>query len=134
MKKGLVVILAAALMLTAGCSIKEVDKEKIKDIEFTVLNEEKIPQELLDEIGVRKNAPFKLTYSDGQYLYIAAGYGEQVSGGYSIQVNELYLTENAIYFDASLIGPDKNETISESPSYPFIVVKIEHMDKNVVFE
>lgn len=121
-------------MLTAGCSIKEVDKEKIKDIEFTVLNEEKIPQELLDEIEVRKNAPFKLTYSDGQYLYIAAGYGEKVSGGYSIQVNELYLTENAIYFDASLIGPDKNETISESPSYPFIVVKIEHMDKNVVFE
>lgn len=51
-------------MLTAGCSIKEVDKEKIKDIEFTVLNEEKIPQELLDEIGVRKNAPFKLTYSE----------------------------------------------------------------------
>ena len=45
----------------------------------------------------RKAENFKLTYSDKQYLYICIGYGEQETGGYSIAVNELYLTDNAIY-------------------------------------
>jgi uncharacterized protein Veg len=51
-----------------------------------------------------------------------------------IQQGDLYLTSNAIIFDTELIGPRKGETISKSPSYPYIVVKVELRDENVVFE
>ena len=49
-------------------------------------------------------------------------------------MQEVYLTSNAIIFDTELIGPRKGETISKSPSYPYIVVKVELRDENVVFE
>lgn len=50
--------------------------------------------------------PFQLTYSDDQNLYISIGYGQQKTGGYSIAVDELYLTEDAIYVGTTLLGPE----------------------------
>lgn len=82
----------------------------------------------------KKAADFKMTYKDSKFLYIVRGYGEQETGGYSICIRDLYLTSNAIIFDTELIGPRKGETISKSPSYPYIVVKVELRDENVVFE
>ena len=67
-------------------------------------------------------------------LYLCIGYGEQATGGYSISVNELYLSENAIYFDTNLIGPDPSETVAETVSCPYLVVKTEYLDKPVVFQ
>ena len=50
-------------------------------------------------------------------------------------VNALYLTENAIYADTTLLGPDPSDTgvKKNSPSYPYIVIKTEFLDKPVVF-
>ena len=75
-----------------------------------------------------------MTYADNGSLYIAVGYGEQPTSGYSIEVKELYETENAIYIHTNLIGPAKDEKIVERKTYPYIVVKLEFVDKNVVFE
>ena len=63
--------------------------KKVKDLEFAVVGEPEIPQELKQIIAQKQTAPFKLTYSDEQNLYIAVGYGVQPTGGYSISVNEL---------------------------------------------
>ena len=93
-----------------------------------------IPEELQNDIEEKKAADFKMTYKDSKFLYIVRGYGEQETGGYSICIRDLYLTSNAIIFDTELIGPRKGETISKSPSYPYIVVKVELRDENVVFE
>ena len=90
--------------------------------------------ELQNDIEEKKAADFKMTYKDSEFLYIVRGYGEQETGGYSICIRNLYLTSNAIIFDTELIGPRKGETISKSPSYPYIVVKVELRDENVVFE
>ena len=57
-----------------------------------------------------------MTYSDEEKLYIVTGYGPQETGGYSIQVKELYLTENAIVFDTELSGPEKGETVTKETS------------------
>lgn len=73
-------------------------------------------------------------YEEGEYLYIVRGYGEQETGGYSIQVEHLYLTKNAVVFGTDLIGPSKGDTINPSPSFPYIVLKAEIKDKNVIFE
>jgi len=120
----------------AGCAAQKKDTlEKIKDLEFTVLADENIPEELKAVIEEKKGNAFKVTYQDNGFLYICIGYGEQVSGGYSITVNDLYLTENAVYVDTTLLGPEPGDTVAkkDTPSYPYIVLKTEFLDKPVVF-
>lgn len=125
------------LGLLAGCSEKKDPMEKIKDLEFTVLSEDNIPEELKAVIEEKKDTSFKMTYQDNGFMYICVGYGEQVSGGYSIAVNALYLTENAIYADTTLLGPDPSDPAAgkkNSVSCPYIVLKTEFIDKPVVFD
>lgn len=138
-KKGKLRLFAAVLALqiiaAAGCGKDKDPLEKIKDLEFTVTAEENIPEELLTVINEKKAEGFKLTYQDGGFLYICMGYGQQETGGYSIAVNTLYETENAVYFDTTLLGPEPGENSDKksSPSYPYVVVKTEFVDKPIVF-
>lgn len=118
----------------SGCSINKDEGNKVRDLEFTVVGETEIPQELMKIIAEKKTAPFKLTYSDDQSLYIVVGYGEQATGGFSIAVDDLYLTENSIVIDTELKGPDKGELAGAEKSYPHIVVKTEFLENPVVFQ
>ena len=121
-------------MMLSGCSVLSEERVKLRDLDFTVLAEEKIPEELLSIVNEKKVEPFKLTYSDKDYLYICIGYGEQATGGYSIAVNELYETDSAIYVNTELLGPEPSEKSNPTPSYPYIVLKTEYLDKTVIFE
>ena len=85
-------------------------------------------------IKEKETTPLKLTYADQGVLYIAEGYGEQPTSGYSIEVKECFETKNAIYLHTNLIGPTKEERIVEKATYPYIVIKMEFIDKNVVFQ
>lgn len=135
MKKSLFVVFAVVLMINlAGCGIEETDGTKIKDLEYTVVSEKEIPEELMSTIEEKKAADFKSTYETEEYLYLIHGYGEKETGGYSIAVKELYLTSNAVFFQTELIGPGEVKQASKSPSFPYIVVKTEYQDKNVVFQ
>lgn len=121
------------LLGLAACSMKDNNMTKIRDLDYTVLEDEEVPGEFLAQIREEKAGAFKRTYTQDGYLYIARGYGMQDAGGYSIGVEALFLGENAIYFDSVLLGPEE-EDASEQISYPYIVVKTEAMDKTVVFE
>ena len=77
-----------ALLLT-GCGLLSKENVKLRDLDFTVLSEEKIPEELKTVIAEKGTEPFQLTYSDNQNLYISIGYGEQKTGGYSIAHDRL---------------------------------------------
>lgn len=135
MKKIILAILCMSILgVFAGCSSEKVSAKKLKDIDFTVMNKREIPDELKKKMDEKGNAPFKLSYADEGALYIAVGYGEQPTSGYSIEVKELYETKNAIYIHTNLIGPSKEEKIMEVKTYPYIVVKMEFVDKNIVFE
>ncbi len=127
-------VLAMCLILLSGCTFLSEEKIKLRDLEFTVLSEEKIPEEFKAIIEEKKSEPFQITYSDNEYLYICVGYGEQETGGYSIAVNELYLTETNICANTSLLGPDASEKGNKTPSYPYIVIKTEFLDQTVIFE
>lgn len=120
-------------MLT-GCSMNKDDENKVRDLEFSVTGEADVPEELQKIISEKKTSPFKLTYSNDQNLYIVVGYGEQPTGGYSISVDDLYLTDNSIVIDTELKGPEKGETPGEEKSYPYIVVKTEFLENPVVFQ
>lgn len=128
----LVTIMMMSTLFT-GCKTENTDIKKIKDLDFTVVEDADLPGVLKEIIDEKKDVPFKLTYSNKEDLYIVVGYGKQNSGGYSITVDELYLTKNAIYINTNLIGPSKEDMVVEGITYPYVVVKLEYIDKRVVF-
>jgi hypothetical protein len=127
----MIITIATALV---GCKSESTEVKKLKDLEFTVVEDADLPGELKEIIDEKKEEPFRLTYANKDNLYIVVGYGKQNSGGYSIAVEELYLTNNAIYIDTNLIGPSKEDNVSQGITYPYVVVKLEYMDERVVFE
>jgi hypothetical protein len=129
----LFIITIVFVVLLVGCKSDEKKIKKVKDLDFTVVEESDIPDELKTIIDEKKQQEFKLSYSDKEYKYIVVGYGEQKSGGYSISVDDLYLTDNAIYIDTNLEGPAKDAKVTPAHTYPYVVVKIEFIDKSVVF-
>ena len=134
----LLLYMAALLMITVlvtlfGCGIEKTDGNRLQDLEYEIIEDE-IPKELAEKIEEKKSADFKLTYENDKYLYLVRGYGEQETGGYSIQILDLYLTQNAVVLHTNLKGPSKDEVKNAAPSYPYIVIRIEHTDKNVIFQ
>lgn len=127
-------VMAVVTLFLSGCTFLSEETIKLRDLDFTVLSEEKIPEELLAIIEEKKASPFQITYSDNENLYICVGYGKQETGGYSIAVNELYLTEANICTNTSLLGPDASEKANRTPSYPYIVIKTEYLEQTVIFE
>lgn len=130
----MLVFVIASVCLLGACGTKETDANKLGDLEFEVVPEDKFPEELKTIIEERKAKPFKTTFADDNSLYIIVGYGQQPTGGYSIQVKELYETKNAIYIKTEFLGPSKSEEVTQTNSYPYIVIKIEYTDKSVVFK
>ena len=126
-------LLLSCVCLLGGCSDKGAE-EKVKDLEFTVVGQNEIPKELMDMIEQKKAEEFRLTYTSGEDLYIAVGYGEQQTGGFSISVPEFYLTENSMVIKTELQGPEQGSQRAASPSYPFIVIKTKFIEEPVVFQ
>ena len=122
------------LFMLTGCVSRPQKTEKLRDLEFMVMNKEEIPEELKEAITANQDQPFRLTYTDQGKLYIAEGYGAQLKTGYSVEVNGLYETENAIYFHSSLLGPEKGEETKEITTFPYVVVVLDEIDKTVVFD
>lgn len=135
--------LAAVFLLSAlvvlllggavGCAGKGEPEDKVADLEFSIVPEEEIPEELKRLIEEKKANEFKLSYSADGSLYIVAGYGTKETGGYSVTVKALYLTENAIVMDSDLMGPGQEEEVSKAPSWPYIVIRMEDRTESIVF-
>lgn len=113
-----VCLICLLCFLVYACGKKQDAMEKIKDLEYTVIAEDNIPKELRAKIGEKKENAFRLTFEDQGFLYICMGYGEQQTGGYSIAVNGLYETANAIYIDTNLIGPSRKKRKIRSKAIP----------------
>lgn len=126
-------VLAIGCIGFTGCSSDEAKDEKLQDLEFTVVGENDIPQALSELIGKKREKPFKLTYADGQDMYIVIGEGPQTGGGYSVIVKELYLTENSVVIRTELMGPEKGEATGSDTSYPVLIVKTAFVEEPVVF-
>ncbi|MBQ9765077.1 MAG: protease complex subunit PrcB family protein [Lachnospiraceae bacterium] len=127
-------LLACVSMGSVACNVEKQEDIKVRDIEFTVLKESEIPEDIMELVDEKKNEEFRLAKTKDSYTYVLAGYGKQETGGFSIQVEDIYLGENAVYVDTELMGPAKNEKVSEAESYPFIVVKMEHTDEPIIFK
>ena len=133
-KRSALLLLAVCAGMLCGCSVQNTNGTKVADLDYRIVEEDAIPEELMQMIEEKKSADFKLTYENDGQLYIIRGYGEQATGGYSIRIKDCYLTSNAILFDTELVGPRKGETTSASPSYPYIVIVTESRSENTIFE
>jgi len=122
-------------MQIQGCKFKIIPQEQARrEVEFVIVSEECIPKEIQTLIETRKEEEIKLTYVDNNNRYIIIGYGKQKTGGYSIYIKDLYATENALYVDTCLLGPQKDSKRKDVPSYPVIVLQISEMGLPVVFK
>ncbi len=126
--------LLLSLFSLGGCSLNTDTKEKGEALEFTVLSQEEIPKELEEILETKKKEEMMMTYQLDGWLYLVRGYGEQESGGYSIAVNGLFLSDDRICVDTSLIGPSTEAAHAKGPSYPYVVIKTEYMEKQVIFD
>ena len=133
-KRFLFLLLAALVVFLVGCGEQVEKPEKIKDIEYTVLEEGLVPEELLAKMKEKQKEPFRMTYETEGYLYIANGFGTQPTSGYSVRMLELYESPEGIVFSAELLGPAKDEAVLQVETYPFIVVKIPAMELDVLFQ
>ena len=100
------------LLCMTGCALQTKEK-KLRDVE--------------DE-------EFQLTYDDGAYLYMAKGYGTRESSGYNISVQQVYLTEHTIVFETQITGPAEGTDAANKETTPYIVIKTERLDGQVIFE
>lgn len=135
MKKS--IIWAAAMLLSlgiTGCSIRKIDDTGAKKLDYTVVAPDEIPQEVKEVVQSQGAKPFQVTYQSGEYLYLLRGYGKQKSGGYSIRVEKLCASEEAIVFKTELLGPSTKEEQKSGESCPYLVVKIPYRNLPVTFE
>ncbi len=122
------------LFVLSGCGKAEQgDVKKGKNWNYTVVPVQDCPKDFLKEIEKKKVNELQMTYEDGTYLYIAVGYGEQSTGGYSIKVQGLYEKGQDLCIETSLIGPDEDAVVRQKASYPYIIVKTERTEKNIEF-
>ncbi len=124
----------AILGILGGCSVTDMKKGEQTALDYTVVPQEDLPEEILNLVEEKKENDFQMTYQDENYLYLIRGYGMQEQGGYSVQVEELSMGDTAITLKTNLLGPSKEDKQSQEPSYPYIVLKIEYRDMPVQFQ
>ena len=137
LKKGLQIFgiwCLSLMILLTGCEMKQVGNMAKTEVEFTVVEPDEVPSELAVSIEENKQGEIKLTYEDQGYMYLVRGYGQQKTGGYSIAVNEVFLAEDGLHVDTSLIGPPRDQEIRDEASYPYLVIKIEAQEAEVLFD
>ena len=117
MKKTKAVLLGVilwSLLLISGCNFIRIEEEPRKPLEYSIVKNEEIPAELAALIQEKKKNEFQLTYQCEKDLFLVKGYGEQMSGGYSISVEELGWTSQAVFFPDNAAGAIRRENNDQS--------------------
>lgn len=136
------IITKAALILVllfslTGCGKGEGQRER-QEINFTVCSREMLPEELYTIIEEKKEKVCKFTYVNGSYMYIVVCYGEKDRENLNVVVNDLFMTDNAIYIDTTLrtdkASSQDSQVVGELSMYPYIVLRCEKYDVPVVFD
>lgn len=125
-------LLLVLLCLPVSCSKQE---EKKKEVSFEICKETELPDELRRLIEEKKEEPFRFTYENSAYLYLAVGYGIQPEGEYVVCVESLTESEAALYVDTVLIsmGHGTNRKIGTPSSYPYVILRCKKNGKRAVF-
>ena len=119
--------------VVAYFKVDKIDRKKVNDVAFEVVDEENIPVEIEEYIDGFGKEMRRGSYLCSDGLYIVVYYGEQTTDGYSIDVREIYESKDTVFIETVLMGPKSVKEIKEEASYPYVVIKIPVNDKKVVF-
>lgn len=133
-KSAITIILSVVLATYInGCNVENIDEEKIRDLEYVIVEEEHIPEEVYEQVIADQDEFCRKAYVCSDKLYIVVCYGAQPTEGYTIEVNQLYESSNAVIVETTLKGPSGMDKVAEVITYPYIVLQVENVDKTVVF-
>ncbi len=134
MKNAITILLSVVLATYInGCNVENIDEEKIRDLEYIIVDEEYIPEEVYEQVITDLDEFCRKAYVCSDKLYIVVCYGAQPTEGYTIEVNQLYESSNAVIVETTLKGPSGMDKVAEVITYPYIVLQVENVDKTVVF-
>lgn len=114
--------------------VTSIDEEKLGNVEYEIVEYHYLDESVRKAFDAAKSINKRLTFEDENYQYLIVCYGKQEMGGYSVEVKELYETNNMIVVDTTLKGPQKNKKYDADVSYPGIVIRINKHSKLVVFK
>ena len=89
---------AILIFILGGCQMIRIEEGEVSPVEYTIVSQEDIPAEALSLIQEKREKEFQLTYQSGEDLYLIKGYGRQMTGGYSIAVEELGMMGKVLRF------------------------------------
>ncbi len=141
-----VFISVITLLLLVGCASFESTPKEIAneangyhDIEYTIVNPKDLDGAVIQQ-WVSDNFQTEGTYTieckehfiPVTYILIAAG--EKPTGGYGVQIDSAQGNFEQIKVTTSLREPEKGETVTQAFTYPFVVLKVEKDDREIIIE
>ena len=115
-----------------GCKVIIKTTEGHVPVEYEVVEEADIPDDMKKEIEQKKEKPFRIVYRESEALYIGEGYGKQECSGYCVEWVECAEAEEALYIETTLHGPGGEGMVCEN-EYSYSVIKLEENGKQVIF-
>ena len=115
------IVFTCAACASSESSTQE-DEAKAPDLAYEIVESSKIPQKLSEKIQQEQKERFGFSYRNGEDLYIAFGFGEKATGGYSIQIAAVKDMGSKVIVEARLIAPQAGEVVTKSVSYPYMVL------------
>ena len=64
MRKKYLLLLPLIVLILTACSVRKADDKKLRDVEFTVLDKDDVPEEFMAKIEEAKEGQVKLSYAD----------------------------------------------------------------------
>ena len=98
------------LIFLAGCQVMEKGEAGGEMLEYSIVDEKKVPAEMTERIAGMEETPFQIMYVQGDRLYVGQGYGRQEMEGYAIRVDGCTEEKDVICVQTTLLGPGSDET------------------------
>ena len=92
-------------------------------LEYSIVDEKKVPAEMTERIAGMEETPFQIMYVQGDRLYVGQGYGKQEMEGYAIRVDSCTETKDVICVREGVRS-----------QYPYVVLEMEKSEKPVIFK
>ncbi|OEF98156.1 protease complex subunit PrcB family protein [Desulfuribacillus alkaliarsenatis] len=137
----LITILAVVSLLLLGCSgtnqTAVISATSYAEIEFELIDIDEITdEEVLEWFANNYYKPGMHTLDAGKrsqaFTLVLLAKGEKPTGGYEIIIEQVRGYEDKIELVALTREPQKGEFVTQSFTYPYVLLKIQQDDRNIV--
>lgn len=120
-------IIAVVVLVIALIYLFRFAKGKPKSIDFTVVEEDKIPAQISEILPNYRMKEKALVCKVNDEIYVVVTRGEKSSAGYGVDIKKILLetveNEQTVRVIAQFIDPKPGDIQAQVLTYPYIVVK-----------